>query len=113
MIPLTTFEAEVLAHTSNTGRYVTDDARVIEMADRGLLKDYGPQNLAGGMHYFTMTSAGRKALSDWRATQPVKAPVKVTRSRQRYLDYIEVADCFDGFLSYLNYLTRKRREGLS
>lgn len=44
-------EASVLAHTLSNGRYVTGDADVIEMGKAGLLHDYGPQNLAGGMHY--------------------------------------------------------------
>jgi len=30
---------------------------------------------------------------------------KMTRSQKRYQDYLEVADCFEGFMDYLNYLT--------
>ena len=84
------FEALVLVHTSNTGRYVTDEAKVIEMAQRGLLRDYGPQKLADGMHYLTMTGAGRDALIAWRARQPkppkVKGPSREFRAWRAYVD---------------------------
>lgn len=83
-------EASVLAHTSSNGRYVTDEKRVIEMANAGLLKDYGAQQLAGGMHYLTLTELGRKALQEWRAAQPKPKPVK-RRSEQcdRWRDCVE------------------------
>ena len=45
--PVSARDADVLAHTSHTGRYVTDEAEVIALASRGLLHDYGPQRLAG------------------------------------------------------------------
>lgn len=78
--PITENEALVLVHTSNTGRYVTDEPQVIALAARGLLRDFGPQRCAGGMHYFTMTASGREALADWRARQP--PPPKVKRRRK-------------------------------
>jgi hypothetical protein len=77
--------ADVLAHTSRTGRYVTDEAAVITMASEGLLHNHGPQRLAGGMHYLTITSKGRDVLSAWRAAQPKPAPVK-KRRRSRSFD---------------------------
>lgn len=36
-------------------------------------------------------------------------PRRLTRSQQRYLDYLEVGDCFDSFKHYLQYLEDKRR----
>jgi hypothetical protein len=33
---------------------------------------------------------------------------KMTKSQQRYRDYIKVADCFDNFAHYLRYLTTQR-----
>ncbi len=78
--PLTSQEADVLLHTSRTGRYVTGEAEVIAMAARGLLRDYGPQALAGGDHYFEMTPKGREALKEWKAAQP--APPKPKRSKR-------------------------------
>ncbi len=87
---ITNFEADVLSHAYTNGRYVTDDLSVIEMADRGLLRDYGPQLLAAGMHYLTTTSAGRSALVEWRRAQP--RPPKVKKKRrspqfQAWMDY--------------------------
>lgn len=73
MNPINRFEADVLLHTSQTGRYVTDEAAVITMAARGLLRNHGPQALAGGMHYFTMSSKGREALN-WLEANACRFP---------------------------------------
>jgi hypothetical protein len=62
-LPITK-EIDVLLHTQRTGRYVTDEQFVIEMAAKGLLKDYGPQRLAGGMHYLTITDVDGKTQTD-------------------------------------------------
>lgn len=77
---LTNEQADVLDHASKNGRYVTGDARVLEMAREGLLRDYGPQALAGGDHYLTVTPKGREALNRWRAVQP--KPPRVKRRRR-------------------------------
>lgn len=89
---LTNEQASVLAHTSQTGRYVTRDASVIEMGRAGLLRDHGPQRLAGGDHYLTMTPAGRAALSEWRAAQPKPSKIRRRQSPQfeAWLTYCEV-----------------------
>jgi hypothetical protein len=63
-------EAEILLHTSRTGRYVSDEALAIDLGRRGLLFDHGAQALAGGAHYLVTTPEGRKALSEWKAAQP-------------------------------------------
>lgn len=89
--PISNFEADVLLHTSSNGRYVTDERRVIEMADRGLLFDHGPQPLAGGMHYLVTTPKGRAALNDWKAAQPKPKPVKRRSVQfQKWRDHCEV-----------------------
>lgn len=36
---------------------------------------------------------------------------KMTRSQQRYADYMEVSECFDSFLHYLYYRADKDRNG--
>lgn len=36
-------------------------------------------------------------------------PRKMTASQRRYLDYLEVADCFDGFKNYLLHLSHKKQ----
>ena len=77
-------EADVLAHTSLNGRYVTDETDVIALAARGLLRDHGPQPIADGMHYLTMTAAGRDALNDYHLAQPKPAPVKKRRRSRAF-----------------------------
>lgn len=74
------FEALVLVHTAETGRYVTSEVRVLTLAARGLLCDHGAQQLAAGDHYLTLTRAGRQALAEWRAAQP-RPPRKRRASR--------------------------------
>lgn len=66
---ITNHEADILAHASSKGRYVTADADVLDMAASGLLNDYGPQPLADGDHYLTLSEKGRSALAEWRAAQ--------------------------------------------
>lgn len=76
---ITNAVADVLAHASNTGRYVGEGHALMEIARAGLLHDHGPQALAGGAHYLTMSVKGREALSEWRAAQP-KPPKPKRRS---------------------------------
>jgi hypothetical protein len=61
---ITMKELDVLGHIRRTGRFVTDEQAVIAMGKAGLLCDHGPQPLAGGMHYFTMSERGREALNE-------------------------------------------------
>lgn len=87
-------------------RYVSDpEPDLIELVTFGLLKDHGPQSLAGGMHCYTVTEHG---LAHMRLDSP--KPPKLTRSQQRWRDYLKVADCFESFGAYLKYLTRKSQE---
>lgn len=37
-------------------------------------------------------------------------PRKITRSQQRYMDYLDVADCYSSFKSYLLNLKHKKLE---
>lgn len=74
--------ADILSHTSNTGRYVGEGHALMEIARAGLLHDHGPQQLAGGAHYLTMTVKGREALAQWRAAQP--KPRKVRRRSEQF-----------------------------
>ncbi len=56
-------ERDILRHTSRNGRYVTDANPTMDtLVSRGWLQSFGPQALAGGMTYYTMTAAGRQAL---------------------------------------------------
>jgi len=89
---ITDWEADVLAHTSRNGRYMTDSPRVIALAARGLLRDYGAQRLAGGMHYLTLTDKGSEALREWRSRQPVVKvkPRRQSREFEAWREYREV-----------------------
>lgn len=102
---LTAREADVLAHTASNGRYVTDEAAVIEMGKAGLLQDHGPQNLAAGMHYLTMTHLGRMMLMQWRDAQPKPKPL--TKAQLRYRDFLDV-DCG---LTFIEWLRGRRGRG--
>lgn len=62
---ITNQQADVLRHTSNNGRYATDEEFVIQMGRYGLLFDHGPQRLADGMHYLTMRRCSREFRA-WR-----------------------------------------------
>jgi len=67
-------QADILQHTSRTGRYCSDEEPdLIALASRGLLHDHGAQPLAGGMHYYTPTPAGRAALNAHRLTGQTKS----------------------------------------
>lgn len=77
---ITNRQADVLLHASRNGRYVTDEADVIQMGRDGLLFDHGPQALAGGMHYLVMTPKSREALSEWKRAQP--APPKPPKPKR-------------------------------
>ena len=103
MNTLTAKEADILSHTSNTGRYVGLGHSLMALAKRGLLYDHGPQRLAGGAHYLTMTTAGRDALNAWRAAQPKPPKVKrPSKQFQAWRDYCEA----NGRLSFPDFLKR-------
>lgn len=102
---ITEFEADVLSHTIRNGRYVTDEAKVIKMGVDGLLEDFGPQKLADGMHYFTVTLDGRLALAEWRESQPKPPkPPKLTRSQNRYRAFLNS----DNGLTFAEFLKIKK-----
>lgn len=74
------------------------------LVSEGLMLDLGPQSMCSGMHCFTVTEAGKKYVAD---NSP--KPPKISRSKQRYLDYLEVGDCFESFGHYLKYKAREAR----
>jgi len=71
----------------------------------GLMEDHGCRGkLTGGMHLFTVTPNGVDAV----ALQSPRPP-KVSRSKQRYLDYLDISDCFENFHHYLIWLGLKKK----
>jgi|GEM_PF-2797792 len=85
-LAITQEEVDILKHALSTGRYLASDRRGLALAQRGFLRDYGPQRLANGDHYFTITMAGRVALQEHQAAMPKPKPL--TRSQQRYRDWL-------------------------
>ncbi len=100
---ITKQQYEVLRHTSQNGRYVTDEAAVLEMAAAGLLRDHGPQALAGGMHYLVTTMKGREAICEYEATLPKPKPLSRRKqlAKERMRRYREYGDGFRGFREFL------------
>jgi hypothetical protein len=69
-------------------RFVTDpgcpDGKLCcELVEMKMMKDHGPQTLAGGMHCYTVTPLGIDAMVLQSPVRP-----KLTRSKQRYRDYL-------------------------
>lgn len=93
---ITDKQADVLHHTMTNGRYVTGETDVIALARAGLLHDHGAQQLAGGMHYLTLTNRGRDALREWFAVQP--PPPKPKRRRR--------SEVFDSWMTYCEVSAR-------
>lgn len=106
-IMISDYEAEILRHTSSNGRFVTDEKRVIELAERGLLYDHGPQRLAGGMHYLVMTGKGRTALNEWhsfmKAYGPKPPKVKVRRKSKQFRAWEDYCEA-NGRLGFSEFL---------
>jgi hypothetical protein len=95
---ITPGQSEILSHTVKNGRFVTLDEDVLAMASAGLLRDHGPQALAGGAHFLTTTFMGRTKLSEFRDSLP--RPKPLTRAQRRYQDFLEL-DCGLRFIEWL------------
>lgn len=86
-------------------RYVSDpsiDLSILVLA--GYLEDRGPIQVYGDMHYYVVTAAGHQVMLEQSEKKP-----KLTRSQQRYRDYLR-ADCGWSFREWLKYGGWKKRE---
>ncbi|PND22892.1 hypothetical protein CN934_03560 [Ensifer sp. MMN_5] len=83
-----------------TGEGSKDHADCMALVDLGLMTVRSGSALSGGDDIFRVTDAGRAAVA---ANSP--EPPKITRSQQRYLDYLE-ADCCMSFGEWLKWKTR-------
>jgi len=72
-----------------------------ELVTLGLMTDHGPQTIAGGMHCFTVTEAGKIAM---RRESP--KPTKVSRGKAKYLSWLHSRDGHG--LSFGDWLKRKQ-----
>jgi hypothetical protein len=78
-----------------------------ELVSMGLMQDFGARSWTGDMYCFVVTGAG----IDYVALNSPKRPPapKLTRSQQRYRDYLRVGDCYEDFKHYLLCTTGKGR----
>ncbi len=74
-----------------------------ELVKMGYMKDHGSRDLTGGMHTFSVTQAGIMAMNEQSPEPP-----KISRSRQRYLDYLR-EDSSWSFGEWLRYGGWKKR----
>lgn len=77
-------------------RFVTDDdsddgALCIALVADGLMERRAPRKVFDGMSCFMVTEAGRAYVREHSPPPP-----KVSRGRARYLEYLRVADVYDG-----------------
>ncbi len=70
-----------------TGPDGTDFADCRALVACGLMTDHGPQELAGGMHCFSVTELGMTIVREFSPLPP-----KLTRSQRRYEEFLK-ADC--------------------
>jgi len=86
--------------TSYRNRFVTDPTcpdgiLCTRLVALGLMRDYGPQSLAGGMHCYAVSPAGIDAVNFESPPPP-----KLTRSQRRYHAWLK-ADCGLTFFEWL------------
>ncbi len=91
-------------------RFVTDatgkDGLICRvLVDMGFMVDHGPQSLAGGMNYFTVTDLGKAVVL---LHKPV--PRKLTRSQARYQEYLQ-ADSGMTFIEFIKACAHHKRYG--
>lgn len=77
-----------------------DLTEIRDLVARGLMAAGSKLN-EGRDQYFHVTDAGRKVA---RAI-PRKPVPKLSRSKKRYQEYLEVADCFESFWHFLKHRT--------
>ncbi|ASY56454.1 hypothetical protein SS05631_c15180 [Sinorhizobium sp. CCBAU 05631] len=87
-----------------TGEGSKDHADCMALVELGFMTVRSGSALSGGDDIFRVTDAGRAAVI---ANSP--EPPKISRSKQRYLDYLE-ADCSMSFIDWLKWKTRHRAE---
>lgn len=87
--------------TRYRNRYVCDagDPTIDSLVALGFMRDHGAWKLTGGMHYYSVTPEGVAAME-----RESPAPPKVSRSRQRYLDFLNA----DSGLSFREWLGIRR-----
>lgn len=70
----------------------------------GYMIERAQNNLTGGSPWFSVTPAGIDAVAFESPSPP-----KLTRGQKNYLEYLEVAECFDSFKHWLQYTAARKR----
>ena len=78
-----------------TGEGSVDHPLCMELVGLGYMTRYPAVVLFGGSDAFTVTEEGKRA-----AVAESPAPPKVSRSKQRYLDFL----AYDGSLTFMEYI---------
>lgn len=78
-----------------TGEGSVDHPLCMELVGLGYMKRVANVEMFGGDDYFTVTENGKRA-----AVAESPAPPKVSRSKQRYLDFL----AYDGSMTFMEYL---------
>ena len=92
-----------------TGEGSCDIADCRALVSDGLMTERRGSALSGGDPVFFVTREG----IDYVAMNSPRRPPepKLTRSQQRYRDYLKAADCFESFKHYLLYTAAKTGNG--
>jgi hypothetical protein len=86
-----------------TGEGSKDHADCMALVELGFMSRVANVKLFGGSDCFTVTDEGKHA-----AVANSPSPPKISRSKQRYQDYLDV-DCSMTFIEYLRYRDRRDR----
>ncbi|KQV31103.1 hypothetical protein [Rhizobium sp. Root1204] len=84
-----------------TGEGSVDHADCMALLELGFMSRVANVKLFGGSDCFTVTDEGKQA-----AVANSPSPPKISRSKQRYQDYLD-ADCSMTFIEYLRYRDRR------
>ncbi len=87
-----------------TGPRTVDWPHCRALTDAGLMEDHGSIAAFGGMHLFSVTPAGVDAVA---LQSP--APPKVSRSKQRYRDFLR-SETSLSFMEWIHWTARRKSE---
>lgn len=89
-----------------TGEGSKDHDDCMQLVADGFMAVRTGNELSGGDDVFRVTESGKAAVAEHSP-----APPKLTRSQQRYQDYLD-ADCSMTFIEYLQYRDRRDRRAV-
>lgn len=78
-----------------TGEGSTDHPLCMELVSLGYMKRFPAVEMFGGSDAFIVTEEGKRA-----AVAESPSPPKISRSKQRYLDFL----AYDGSMTFMEYL---------